>query len=232
MQRDTIIDDEEEILYQQYIRCDSIRDLNRKKFQNRISTLRNILKNNDSTNFPDNTVFLSNLLNFIENKEEYIPLFAVDNDKLVTRKTLEPKKISERNIYESLPFEIYLYGVEKNNKSYVYSSSIEVSEMCGETFLMYPFDNDSTSYHIGSKFPISLSYGDFSEINQLLLRNQCAAPYSSGGGWKTFAKVNGYPNLFFCYSVKDELNHKALIYIDNQNQIHELWVDSEYDGYC
>ena len=239
IQIDTIIDEEEEILYREYMirerKCDSIRNLNYIKFQNRNKVLKNILNTNNSSDFPDNTEFLSNLLNFIENKEVYLPLFAVYGDRLVTRNTLNPKKISELNAYKSLPFEIYLYGFKKNKYSYVSSSSIIVSEMCGETYLIYPFDNDSTTHHIGSKFPLSLSYGDFSETNKLLLtsheiRNQCPAPYSRDGQWKAFAEVQGYKNLFFCYSVNDKLNHKALIYIDNQ--IHEIWVDSKYDGYC
>lgn len=257
VQRDTIID-EEEILYQEFLkrerRCDSIRDLNRKKFKNRNSTLRNVLKNNQSNGYSNNKSFLFSLLNFIEDKETTPPIFAVNENELVTMGalTIESDLKKYKSLIDSLhsystntaitelnetSFEIYLYGIEKTKKSYISSLNLKFSEMCGEVYLSYPFEGDSTTYHVASRFPLSLSYTDFSETNKILLnnfeiRNQCSAPYSRNGQWKVFAKVKGYPNLFFCYSVNDELNHKALIYIDNQNQIHELWNDSKYDGNC
>jgi hypothetical protein len=146
-----------------------------------------------------------------------------------------------QNVIDSLyvnPKRVFLYS----NKNMYESTVKKFGKYIGECFEYYYYECNTNSAIINEKefmfaspFKLDLTYVNDSKADSLINSNFPNLCYDCPNSWhmhKTFAKLNGFENLYFTYSVEPgkEIDDtytplRALYYVKN-NLIIKLWSDS------
>lgn len=174
----------------------------------------------------------------LENTNYLKQLMKVRNISSMMGELVSYKKVID-SLYENGK-SINLYSTSKKHKAYITEFAFRDDECTPYYFYeceLVDSAPDNEYFLFASNYEIEINYENNIEIDKLINNqypNICADCPSSFNHQKTFAKLNGFENLYFTYAIEPNLDIdktdtplRTLVYVKNDTIIY-LW-SSEID---
>lgn len=207
-----------------------------------------ILKKNDT----DKPKFLKTIVPIyyqINNTANIPTEYKNESDQLIFDNSTIPDQLKDSNEIILTKLIMDSTNIKTNNSDSIYSYSLEkkgiISDVrvgyltngCADEYMTYFVEGDSNKPLIASTLNLELVYKNYPDIDRWVSNyypDVCADCPSGISDLKTFAKLEGYDNIFFLATRKKDLDDtdtylRAVFYVDSENMI-PLWT-SEYDAY-
>jgi hypothetical protein len=160
---------------------------------------------------------------------------------------LKEKMYVKNIIQDTLPTNqrepIKIYAYSPNGRTEVRTKKIGYKqEMCGDSYYFYELDSSSKReerYLITSTYKLNLEYKNYPTVDSLIAKQNVSICSDCPSGWskqKTYAKLNGYENLYLTATsnkagVYDDTDtYLRAVYYVGENQIFAIWSE-EYDAF-
>ena len=130
---------------------------------------------------------------------------------------------------------VFIFSNNNKIASKINSIGRKNATECNYQYSFYNFTPKIEEMLFSSKFNLELEFNNWKNIDTIINNNPKYKNYDCPNSMKkgrTFAKLKGFPSIYFVYAGSGDETYKSptpfrsLVYIDSENNIYELWINS------